>query len=347
VVALLASYASGYISPDFFWPPAFFGFLYPIFLLMNLGFTIFWIVLWKRIALLSAVVLIVGIMYPGRFLQIDLSGPLDNEEPIKILSYNVCGFNYYSRDREGYERDGILKFVTDQDPDIVCFQEFMSFAAQNVNSEHLVSRALDSLPWNHIYYIHKPSPFLNIGLVTYSRYPVVGKGMIRFKNSKNGGIYTDLQIGADTLRVFNVHLESVSIRKTAYLVSDSSAYTVNGQRIDEAKEISGRMKLSYIRRAVQVDELSRHIEQSPYPVILCGDFNDTPVSYAYQQMKKNLNDSYMGSGKGIVSTYKGKLPSFRIDYIFHSQEFTSREYKVYPIEFSDHYPVTCNLFIRP
>ena len=97
---------------------------------------------------------------------------------------------------------------------------------------------------------------------------------------------------------------------------------------------------------MQVDDVSQHINNSPYPVIVCGDFNDTPVSYTYHQLSKNLNDAFVESGKGINYTYSGILPVFRIDYILYDDFFKSHDYNVNKIKISDHYPVSCNFSKR-
>jgi endonuclease/exonuclease/phosphatase family metal-dependent hydrolase len=127
---------------------------------------------------------------------------------------------------------------------------------------------------------------------------------------------------------------------------DSLLLDFNSKRFTEAKNISGRLKKAFIKRARQVDELNAYIRLSPYPVIICGDFNDTPVSYSYQKVRGDLEDSFMSSGTGIGNTYRGNFPSYRIDFIFHSKVITSTVYKTHQIDYSDHYPVSCELSLK-
>ena len=116
---------------------------------------------------------------------------------------------------------------------------------------------------------------------------------------------------------------------------DSLGHGFNAKQLEEVKDISDRLRLAYIKRARQVDELNAYIRQSPYPVLVCGDFNDTPVSYTYHTIRGDLTDAFRSAGKGIGNTYRGKFPSFRIDYIFHSPEFQSANYVI--TSYSIHY----------
>jgi endonuclease/exonuclease/phosphatase family metal-dependent hydrolase len=114
----------------------------------------------------------------------------------------------------------------------------------------------------------------------------------------------------------------------------------------EIKDISFRLKDAFIRRAKQANILSKKITATPYPTIVCGDFNDTPVSYTYHKIKGNLNDAFMEAGSGIGNTYVGNFPSYRIDYFLYSNDFKVKNYKVPHIKLSDHYPIVCEFIIQ-
>lgn len=168
---------------------------------------------------------------------------------------------------------------------------------------------------------------------------------IRFENSGNMAISTDIIIEKDTVRIFNVHLQSYNIDPKKYSIIESPGIDQE-QDLKEVRNIGKKLKHAFIARANQVHKVREKVEESPYPVIICGDFNDTPVSYAYQTMRGDLTDAFMNSGRGFGRTYIGKLPSFRIDNIFHSDEFESYNFKTYGFKMSDHLPISCSLVLN-
>jgi endonuclease/exonuclease/phosphatase family metal-dependent hydrolase len=140
--------------------------------------------------------------------------------------------------------------------------------------------------------------------------------------------------------VYNNHLQSIRLQKQNYAIFNKLNLREEKQ-LKEIKELSYQLRNAFIKRAEQVDVISRNIKESSYPVIVCGDFNDTPVSYTYHKMKGHLKDAYMESGAWAGNTYTGFFPSFRIDFIFYSSELESRAYNTHRVKFSDHYPVSC------
>jgi hypothetical protein len=168
---------------------------------------------------------------------------------------------------------------------------------------------------------------------------------IRFKDSGNIAICTDIVRGKDTIRIFNVHLQSYKIDPDQYDIIDSPG--INEEKdIREIRELGLKYKKAMQLRALQARFVRKKIDETPYPVIVCGDFNDTPSSYAYRKTRGRLRDAFVRSGKGIGQTYVGKLPSFRIDYILHSSTLKSYNFKIYNVRYSDHLPVSCGLVLK-
>ncbi len=348
-VTLFMAYIANFINPARVWQVAFFGLAYPVLLLLNVGFIIFWI--WQRrmLAWLSVFVILAGWSNVGRYLQIRVfDRSCETEKTVKLLSYNVRVFNQYVLANENSLLDSILYFVNLQGIDIVCFQEFFTDKSNKKKSEEYIDSILSKMPFKHISYSYKPgsNSNSNYGLATYSRFPIVNKEIVKFKNSNNSCLYSDLIIHKDTVRVYNAHLQSINLKKKEYNFVDSLVFRFNSKRMDEVKDISGRLKHAFIKRAEQVDVLSEQIRQSPYPVIVCGDFNDTPVSYTYHKIRGELKDAFIKSGKGIGNTYRGNFPSFRIDFIFHSKSLKSTGYQTHRVDLSDHYPVSCKLTVQ-
>lgn len=346
-VAILIAYLANFISPSRIWQIAFFGLAYPVLLLLNIGCIIFWS--WKKkiFVLISLIVILAGWANVGRYLQIRIFNKSpESGKVVRLLSYNVRVFNRFILKEEFSLLDSVLWFVYEQGTEILCLQEFYTENAHKEQSEEYIDSILYRMPYKHISYTYRPTATSNYGLATYSRFPIIKRGILKFNNSNNSCLYSDLVIYEDTIRIYNAHLQSISLKKNDYNFVDSLVFRFNANRIDEIKDISGRLKHAFIKRAEQVDVLSNHIRLSPYPVIVCGDFNDTPVSYTYQKIKGNLRDAFIKSGRGIGNTYRGNFPSFRIDFIFHSRNILSADYQTHRINLSDHYPVSCNLWME-
>lgn len=173
------------------------------------------------------------------------------------------------------------------------------------------------------------------GLVIFSTYPMISKGQVPFENEVNNFcIYADVLVGSDTLRIYNAHLQSFRLKKKSLELFDENIDMTEIQ--NESKPLFIQLYKSSEKRALQVDVLSKHIEDCRYPCILTGDFNDTPVSYTYNKLTRFLSDSFKEAGSGIGSTYKGPLFGLRIDYILHSKNLKAKGYQTIDGSNSDH-----------
>src|SRR4030042_1993229 len=148
-----------------------------------------------------------------------------------------------------------------------------------------------------------------------------------------------INFNGDTLRIFNNHLQSIHLNSQNYIFLDSLRLRYNEQQLDEIMDISHRLKDAFVKRSQQADMISEKISASPYPVIICGDFNDTPVSYTYKKIKTGLSDSFIEAGSGIGNTYSGITPALRIDYILHNPGMTALCTERVRLRLSDHYPL--------
>ena len=267
----------------------------------------------------------------------------------KMITYNVKNLSNDNVDLiEPQIRSKIFDFLDEEDADILCLQEF---AIVHPILKLLSIRCL--IAWKCLFMpifniLRSPAKELMPSSL-FQNIPFLIRVQLKKMISIIMHIFTDLLIDDDTVRLFNIHLESVRLRHEDYnFISELDL------QFEENKDIKGgsrrifeKLKTAFARRASQVDNLSSCIIQSQHPVILCGDFNDTPNSYAYQQLTANLTDAFMESGKGFGNTYIGKLPSYRIDYILHDDHFTSWNCSRRLIKLSDHYPVTCVMEKKP
>jgi len=341
ILGLILSYISVYVNPERSWFFAFFGLGYPFLLVGNIVFIIFWIVKKKKFFLVPLITVLIGWTYISSLVQISFksnNAEKSTDSEFSIISYNIRLFDLYDWIKGENTSGKIFDFIKSKSSDIICFQEYYTTVNGEI-SESKISNLLENKYNSHINYAIENSKS-NYGIATYSKYPIVNRGVIQFKNSSNSSIYTDVVVNSDTIRIFNCHLQSIRFNRNNYSFISNSKELNDEDRMKEIKDISSRLRDAFIKRAGQAKILSQHIRNSPYPVMVCGDFNDVPVSYTYHVIKKDLKDSFTEAGAGIGNTYLGKFPSFRIDYILHSKDVECIEYKIPLIELSDHYPVT-------
>lgn len=325
--------ASVFISPEVSWIPAIFGMGYPYLLIVNIMFIVFWIFVKPKFLLLSLLVILAGFNHIGNYLQ--FSGNYTLEKGIRVTTYNVKYFMGTSENPNKGSADQIVRFLRDDNADIICLQEV------NLNKSQIFNIKDTQLPQvNHLQLAHNGQAG---GLITMTRFPILNMEEIRFENSGNMIILTDLLIDMDTIRVYNCHLQSYKLHKAEISSLDSIEFSNHPKNKEKVLALGVKFKNALVKRAEQATKLRESINQSPYPVIVCGDFNDMPVSYTYKTVKGNLLDSFTESGVGTANTYNGKLPSFRIDFILYSPIFASYNFKVSDINQSDHFPVSCDL----
>ncbi len=341
VVSLLISYLTPHISPENFWFIAFFGLAYPVLVLINLLFVIYWGIQLKKRSFYSLIIIVAGWVQMREYIQFNFSNSPDKSRKlIKVMSYNVRSFDLYNWNKDKNTRKKMFNLISDENPDIICIQEFYTHDKDTIfnNLDSLLH--LQKAKNTHVEYttLRRSGSW---GAATFTSFPVVSKGKIVFDNSTNTCIYTDIKINADTVRVYNVHLESIHFGYVDYKFVDDIMNNKETEEVKNSKNILKRLKRAFIKRASQTELVAEHIEQSPYPVIVCGDFNDPPASYAYHTISQNLKDAFIESGNGFGRTYTGKFPSFRIDYILHSNKFKAYDFRTIRETLSDHFPLCC------
>ncbi len=340
-IGLLISYLSPHISPQIFWLLAFFGLAYPILLIINVLFILYWLVQFKKRFIYSLLIIFCGFNYLSRTFQFKLSDSKENDKAlIKIMSYNVKAFDLYNWTKNTETKTKMYQLIADENPEIVCFQEFYSRDSSAFDNYDSISTTT-KLKNIHVEYTSHARLKQHFGIATYSKFPIVNRGKIDFGyKSNNVCIYTDLIVGKDTIRVYNMHLQSIAFSKDDYKFAEELHSEIETkEEVERSKNILRRLKRAFVKRSKQADIIGAHIASSKYKVIVCGDFNDTPTSYTYNTISDNLKDSFLESGRGLGKTYSGVFPSFRIDYILHDKKFNSYNYKTIKEEYSDHFPI--------
>ena len=334
-VTLLISYLAVHISPEDFALPAYFGLAYPYLLLLNIIMVIVWAMLLRFEALISVFAIALGITHLSNYIK--LAKPSGKKEgTFKILSYNVHVFNYFESKKTGNSEKKVLEFIKAQNADIICLQEFYVQGDPAAKLKSMLS-LLGGKYYSHVKFTESRKKMF-YGIVTFSRFPISGKGEITHPGSSSITIYSDIIIQKDTFRIYNNHLQSFRLKEMDKSLLEEMT-TEENETFEEVKVLSTSLKKGFIRRAKQAQVLKDHIERSKYPVIVAGDFNDTPVSYSYRKIRKGLNDSFVNAGYGAGFTYKGNYPPNRIDYILYDDSFINNYFEIIKIKYSDHYPV--------
>lgn len=355
VIGLVLSLLALLISPEHFWMLAFMGLAFPFLFVVNILFLMYWMVIQWRRALFSGILVVFSLTKVGDFYN--FSAPANREEIVNIraadsslhiMSYNVRLFDLYNWTNNKLTRNKIMDVIRKEQADILCFQEFFYDDTRSFNTLDTLLQ-IQPARYKHIAHTATVKEVNHWGIATLSRFPIINKGTIPFRDSTdNISIFSDIKAYGDTFRVYNLHLESVRFRREDYKALKTLTGNEDQTNLDGPQRIISRMRRAYIRRARQTDVIAEHIQKSPHPVIVCGDFNDPPNSYTYHQISSSLHDAFIESGAGWGSTYIGIIPFLRIDYILYSPEFfTSLYFKVLKKKLSDHYPIVSTLRLLP
>ncbi|MDE6002789.1 MAG: endonuclease/exonuclease/phosphatase family protein [Prevotella sp.] len=317
------------------------GMTFPFFLLANMGFLFFWLVFkWSR----------VWVPVAGFFLAyvpISIYMPIHPaqdvpEGAIKLISYNVCCYGGNYKYEDGFGK--VAEYLRDQQPDIVCVQEDADTWRRYVFQEYA-----KFLPYNDTLILVNNNLTIN-ALGIHTRYPIVKRERLAYDSKANGSGAWWLQVGDDTLIVVNNHFESCHLTK-----EDRQQYRqlIKGEIPRDSMRAESQLLLVKLaeanaKRAAQIRKVKQYVEEhSAYPIIVCGDFNDNPISYSRHEMAKGLTDCFVSTGRGIGLSYNQKAFSFRIDHVFCSKDIQPYNCQIdNNMDASDHYPVLCWLKIR-
>jgi len=347
-MALALSYAAFHISPERFWPFIFFGLAYPALVLINILFVVFWLIRRRWWFLLSILFIAVGYNHLRSYFK--LTGKELHEgvgKSIKVMSYNVRYFDRYSwvHAENKETRNRIFDLIAKENPDIICFQEFYDDKSPVFSTVDSLRHSL-GYSYSHTAYALVKTNQQSYGIATFSRFPIISRDTYSFSNNiYNFAVISDIVVEPDTFRVFNIHFESIRLSEEDRMFINDLSRQVGNQDVtmEKYKRIFQKIRFAAVLRASQAKEIRERIAGSPYPVIICTDMNDIPLSYAYKQLTTHLKDAFAESGKGLGNTYIGFLPAFRIDYIFFDPYFESSNYKTLPDKLSDHYPIITHL----
>ncbi len=336
----ILSFLSVVANPAKVWILAIFGLLFLPLFVINLLLFLWALKRRSRSFIIPLAALLPSVFFIGGYFQMPSSGrpvePVEGDETVKVVSYNVGRFlQAHGRDFPEGRRacaDSISRFLMGQDADIICLQEFYTTDIGRVRQ--YLSGWLKG--YRAEYYFYR-SRYGYYGNVTFSRMRARDKGVIHFDNSANLAIYTDYKAGGESFRVYNCHFESYNISMTGLLRS------IRRRDGGMLRETETKVRRGLAQRPRQVNQVLNHIAGSPVAAFVCGDFNDTPMSYTYYRLSKGRGDTFRKAGEWFGATFSFLWPLLRIDYVLYPDNFRALSHRTPHKPYSDHYPVVTEI----
>lgn len=321
-IGLLLSYLLAFIPPKSFPLLSVLSLGVPVLILVNILFLVYWLIKFKRQFLLSLIVLLIGYNYVFSLFQ--FSETINtSEEELAIMSYNVRMYNEYDWTKEEGIPEKITDFIQENDPDVLLTQE------HSINVTHLK----DMYPYH---FVHRKDRNSEFGMAIFSKYPIVNRGSLDFPHDgNNNSIFVDLKIKKDTLRIFNVHFQSLNINPE-----------IENLRKENSKKLLGRIGQGFSMQQEQAEMLKEKASNTPYKTIISGDFNNTAFSYIYEFLKDDkYTDAFLEAGAGFGKSFQLSYFPLRIDFILIDTSLQINSYKSFNKKLSDHYPIMTRIKI--
>jgi len=310
------SYFLPFISPKTFPALAVLSLGVPIFIILNILFFIYWLIRRKKQLFISLIVLLLGFNYLTSLFLISGKN-VSSENSLSVMSYNVKGFYHLGWKNKVDTSEKIFSFIQTKSPDIVALQEY-----------YINSGINHSFPYQ---YIKTKATNSNFGYAILSKYEIINTGSLDFEGSFNNAIFADLKIDSDTVRVYNIHLESLGVNPNKENF---------GQ--ENSEKLYQRIKRTFSKQAVQTESFLTHKNTWKGKSIICGDLNNTAFSWVYNEISDGMKDTFLEAGKGFGKTYNYPYP-LRIDFILTDDRFDIDHFKTYNVKYSDHFPISTDL----
>ncbi|WP_066220459.1 endonuclease/exonuclease/phosphatase family protein [Formosa haliotis] len=320
---LLLSYILPFFPPKNFATLSVLSLTVPVLIIVNALFALYWLLKVKRQMILSMLVLGIGYFYLGSLFKFTSSPQIEDEENLSVMSYNVRLFNIYNWIPNPDIGIDISRFVEEQHPDILSIQEY-----------HPKNKGADFSFYNY-QYIQLAGAQQQFGQAIFSQYPIINKGSVTFPDTPNNAIFADIVKGQDTIRVYNIHLQSLRINTE-----------VGALKKQTTKQLLKSIGHTFALQQSQAELFLAHKAQCNYKMIITGDLNNTACSYVYRKIKGNLNDTFREAGNSFGRTYNFKFFPVRIDFIFTDENFNVNSFKTFDAVYSDHYPIMTKVSLK-
>jgi endonuclease/exonuclease/phosphatase family metal-dependent hydrolase len=315
---LLLSYILPYVEPKKFPILSVLSLAVPFLITLNLLFMVYWLLQVKKKLLLSFSILFIGFIFLSPLYKFSSSKHIEDSENLLVMNYNVRLFNLFEWIPDTKVKQKISSFISEKQPDILCMQDYRPDEALHLDG----------------YYKYEELSGVKIknGQAIFSKYPIINKGSIEFPNTSNNAIYVDIVRNKDTIRIYNLHLQSLRI--------DPNDVKLD---IESSENLVKRVGTTFKLQQSQTELFLAHKANCRYKMIVCGDFNNTAYSYVYKEIKGDLQDAFVEAGNGFGRTFNFKFFPIRIDFILADQSFDINAFKTFDVELSDHYPIMANV----
>jgi endonuclease/exonuclease/phosphatase family metal-dependent hydrolase len=353
-ILFLLACCNAFLHPDRWWFVALLAFIFPLLLIILLIFIVFWLFVSPRFALISAICLITGWQNIHAFFGFSLAGhdfKHKNPAHLRIMTWNVRRWDEFSMKKNGSSghRLPMLTLVEKQNADILCFQEFyepLDSAKSNIRYIR------NNLGYPYFFFsrdYHSPANKYETGVIIFSKYPIVGRIQAHFSNDSlhktESLIAADIDVNGKTIRVFTTHLQSV-LFKTKDFRNVEIIQNAQDSIVEASRSLVKKLKNALGLRGYQADTVRKRLDSSPFPLVICGDFNDVPNSYSYFHIRGNLQDAFIAKCFGIGRSYKQISPTLRIDYILPSKDFRVIQSMKLSSPYSDHNAMLTDLQLQ-
>lgn len=343
-IAFIGGILATIISPNSIWFFAFLGLAFPALFTVQILFLIVWGFRKKKKIIYPILFLGMAFLSMPNFFNYNPAQKKESaKDEIKVMSYNVRNFEVYDHKNGKKKRDSIIAFIKNAQPDIICFQE--AFEGQKFIDFKQLGKTIN-LPHYHFEVGTVSAAGGKYGVAVFSKFPISSKESYQFGSGGNVGTKVNVTINGQPTSIFNIHLQSANIENSYYNYSSKEIEELSKKKfIYRAKRIKHQLRVAFKKKTEQVELMHQHIKATKNPIILCGDFNDIPSSYAYARVKGNLQDTFQKGAFGLGRTLPA-LPFLRIDHIFASNDFELLSHKIVRKKLSDHYPVISTIKLK-
>ena len=350
----LLSCCNAYLHPEKWWFISMLAFFFPLFLVLLLFFLFFWLIAHPRYAFISIICLLVGWQNIHAFFGFSLSTqnfPRKDSGSIRIMTWNVRSWDEFSTKKQSASghRLPMLGLVENQHADILCFQEFYEPADTSKSNIRWIRRKLD---YPYFFFSRDYHNHLNkyeSGSVIFSKYPIISTNQVFFSNDrghKTGSlIYADLNVSGKIIRIYTTHLQSVLFKPKDFR-NVEIIRNAEDSLLEASRSLVKKLRSALGLRGYQADTVRSQLDKCNYPLVICGDFNDVPNSYAYFHIRGNLQDAFIKKCFGVGRTYIHISPTLRIDYILPSMNFKVVQTLKLATPYSDHHAVLTDLQLQ-